>query len=278
MPATTIRRELGAFLRAARAQLTPADLGLSVHGSRRVRGLRREEVAAVSGIGLSWYTWLEQGRVATSRQVLDALASTLRLGEQQHRHVLVLGGFQPEPQESTDSARLSALLAEWARSPALLLDHRFDVHAVNEVHHVVWQLIPEVREGTNLLLAMATEPDWRDVLVDERDTLYELFLRFRAQADLHPTDPRCHEVLRTLRNSRPDLAHYWECRDVRDSGTWPVVVTDGSGGRPRFDFTLLRTDGASGSLLVQVPGNDETREWVRGRISPGEVQNVRRRL
>ncbi|SDO96322.1 Helix-turn-helix domain-containing protein [Actinopolyspora xinjiangensis] len=272
----TIRRELGAFLRAARAQLTPADLGLDAYGSRRVRGLRREEVAAVSGVGLSWYTWLEQGRVNASRQVLDALASTLRLGEQQHRHVLALGGFQPGVGESADSARLSALLDEWSRSPALLLDHRFDVHAVNEVYDAVWPPDLEAGKGTNLLLAMATESGWRDVLVDERNVLYELFLRFRAQADLHPTDPRAHEVLRTLRNSRPDLARYWECRDVRDSGTWPVVATDGSGGRLRFDFTLLRTEGTSGSLLVQVPGDDETREWVRERTPSDEARSARR--
>ena len=59
------RTELGAFLRARRARLTPGDAGLpegSTSGRRRTPGLRREEVAQLSGVGVTWYTWLEQGR------------------------------------------------------------------------------------------------------------------------------------------------------------------------------------------------------------------------
>jgi Helix-turn-helix domain len=56
------RRELGAFLRSRRARLRPAEVGLADWGVRRVPGLRREEVAQLANVGLTWYTWLEQGR------------------------------------------------------------------------------------------------------------------------------------------------------------------------------------------------------------------------
>ncbi|NAZ78248.1 helix-turn-helix domain-containing protein, partial [Kineococcus sp. T13] len=85
------REELGALLRSRRGQLTTADLGLPEGGRRRSRGLRREEVAALSGVSVTWYTWLEQGRdINPSRQVLDALARTLRLSATEHAYALSL--------------------------------------------------------------------------------------------------------------------------------------------------------------------------------------------
>src|SRR6201997_2661914 len=75
------RDELRAFLRSRRELLSPADFGLPDNGTRvRTPGLRREEVAALAGVGVSWYTWLEQGRdIHPSPEVLDALARALRL-------------------------------------------------------------------------------------------------------------------------------------------------------------------------------------------------------
>ncbi|MGV9583393.1 helix-turn-helix domain-containing protein [Nocardia farcinica] len=79
------RAELASFLRARRARLDPVTVGLPPAGPRRRAGLRREEVATLSGVSATWYTWLEQGRdIQPSRQVLDALAATLRLTPTEH--------------------------------------------------------------------------------------------------------------------------------------------------------------------------------------------------
>ena len=98
----TRRTELAAFLRACRARLAPADVGLpegSASGRRRTPGLRREEVAQLSGVGVTWYTWLEQGRdISASIQVIDALGRALLLTPDQHRHLRELAGLpSPEP-------------------------------------------------------------------------------------------------------------------------------------------------------------------------------------
>ncbi|PZF91009.1 helix-turn-helix domain-containing protein [Micromonospora endophytica] len=74
---TAYPKQLGSFLRAHRQLLTPQQVGLPPTGRRRIPGLRREEVAALSGVGLAWYTWLEQGRVVVSKRVLDAIAMLL---------------------------------------------------------------------------------------------------------------------------------------------------------------------------------------------------------
>jgi transcriptional regulator with XRE-family HTH domain len=89
------RGELGAFLRSRRARITPEQVSLPLNGRGRTPGLRREEVAQLAGIGVAWYTWLEQGRdINASEQVLAAISRTLRLDpyEQVHRRGAPLRG------------------------------------------------------------------------------------------------------------------------------------------------------------------------------------------
>jgi len=94
----TVRRTaLANFLRTRRAQVTPAEAGLEPGGGlRRTPGLRREEVALLSGVGITWYTWLEQGRdINPSPEVLGAIARTLRLNEASRDYLFRLAGQEP---------------------------------------------------------------------------------------------------------------------------------------------------------------------------------------
>ena len=90
--ASTARRtELAAFLRSRRERISPEDVGLPVGTRRRTAGLRREEIAQLAGVGVTWYTWLEQGRpINASVQVLDAIARTLRLDATERGHLFRL--------------------------------------------------------------------------------------------------------------------------------------------------------------------------------------------
>ena len=117
------RGQLADFLRSRRARLTPADVGLpgdSEPGRRRTPGLRREEVAELSGVGVTWYTWLEQGRkIPASPQVIDALARALRLSGDEHRHLRELAGLTAPPAAADDDTqpRLQRLVDAVARTP-----------------------------------------------------------------------------------------------------------------------------------------------------------------
>src|SRR2546423_10101985 len=97
------RGELAQFLRSRRARLSPADVGLAPGIRRRTPGLRREEVAQLAGVGVTWYTWLEQGRpINASVQILDAIARTLRLDQAERAHLYRLaeipaGAHPPRP-------------------------------------------------------------------------------------------------------------------------------------------------------------------------------------
>src|ERR687888_2403604 len=88
------RRELGSFLRSRRERLRPEQVGLRPSRRRRTPGLRREEVAQLAGVGVTWYTWLEQGReINASPQVLDAIARTLQFDSHEHAHLFTLAGL-----------------------------------------------------------------------------------------------------------------------------------------------------------------------------------------
>src|SRR5690348_5993187 len=98
------RTQLADFLKAKRAAITPDDVGLPVLGHRRTPGLRREEVAQRAGVGLSWYTWLEQARdITPSAQVLLALSRALELTPAETAHLFRLAGVaSPVPPAHID--------------------------------------------------------------------------------------------------------------------------------------------------------------------------------
>src|SRR2546428_14011841 len=90
------RQQLSEFLKTRRARLSPADVGLPLGNGRRIRGLRREEVASLAGVGLTWYTWFEQGReIRVSPDFLENVSRALRLSSAERQHLYVLTGREP---------------------------------------------------------------------------------------------------------------------------------------------------------------------------------------
>ena len=150
MSDTALRRhELAAFLRSRRERITPEDAGLPGGYRRRTAGLRREEVAQLSGVGVTWYTWLEQGRpIRASVQVLEAVARTLRLDaiERQHLFRLAEAPDTAHPDDSGPVLRpqIQVVLDGLSPMPASVVTERFDVLAWNAAYEV---LFPRMRRG-----------------------------------------------------------------------------------------------------------------------------------
>ncbi|MFF0772295.1 helix-turn-helix domain-containing protein [Nonomuraea wenchangensis] len=241
-----LRRELGAHLRAAREQVHPADVGLGGGGRRRTPGLRREEVAALAGVSVAWYTWLEQGRVSTTRQVLDAVCRVLAMDQAAYRHTLALAGFRPTlplSGEAMADEPARALLNSWADLPAAVLDARFDVLDSNAAYRERWGDPDGVpAERRNVLITFATH---RTPSVDVEPVLQRLYQQFRANTAHAPNDPRAAVIVGLLLQERPELAHWWHCRGV---GEFSPITTGG------HTFCLLRPVGADGTyILTQLP-------------------------
>src|ERR1700712_2766195 len=134
------RSELGAFLRARREQMPRAEHGLPPLPRGRVNGLRREEVSYLCGVSVTWYTWLEQGRQITpSRQVLDAVAATLRLSGAEHEYLLGLAGYaaqRPSGPQAVAPAppHIQRLLDELGDPPAYALAAAWSIAGGNAAY------------------------------------------------------------------------------------------------------------------------------------------------
>src|ERR1700759_1575781 len=202
--------ELAGFLRARRERLTPQEVGLPPGPRRRTPGLRREELALLAGVGVTWYTWLEQGRpINASVQVLDAVARTLRLDGAEREHLdrldagartLRLDGAEREhlyrlaeatPVHAVTGAEPPSpavvdILHSLSPVPAILVNGRFAIIHSNRGHQTVfrgWHELPCIHR--NLLCCGITEPSARDKFLNYEDEVPYLGARLRANAAAH---------------------------------------------------------------------------------------------
>ncbi|MFH9075196.1 helix-turn-helix domain-containing protein [Streptomyces alboflavus] len=258
-----LRRELGGFLRAHRDLVAPADVGLPRTPRRRTSGLRREEVAALAGVSVAWYTWLEQGRVDTSRQVLDAVARALRMDGAAREHALALAGFAPDglqapdAPDTPDAAEVDhqPLLDSWPTTPALLLGPALDLLAWNTAYATLWPdpaAVPPDRR--NLLLLLTGDPHHQRLLPAWQPLAMDLYRHFRTRADRDPLSARFQGLTARLRAERPDLEEWWDCRSVGDFTPRTVELAVADGQLARYGVTLLLTpEPRGGAVLVQTP-------------------------
>ena len=225
------REELRDFLRSRRARVTPADVGMPSAGKRRTPGLRREEVAVLAGVGVSWYTWLEQGReINVSGEVLDAIARVLRLSEAERAHLYLLAGLNPPRASGVDAEvtpELRRLLDTWPH-PALLRDRQWNLLAVNASARNVFGL----GDDSNCLVAFFTNARYRDLHVNWDVVAPGVVAAFRADA-VH-----ADEVARTLAAVSPDFASLWARHDVAAPLQTVKSVRSPSGVR-HYDLTTL---------------------------------------
>jgi transcriptional regulator with XRE-family HTH domain len=210
------RKELGAFLRARREQLDRAELDLPPVTRGRTTGLRREEVAARAGVSITWYTWLEQGRdINPSRQVLDALAVTMRLSAAEHEYVLSLAGYAPAPAAAPTApqeipAHLQRFLDAQAPSPAFALAPDWAIVGWNRAYEVLYPNVAAVApEDRNLLVVIFTDPDDRALLPDWETTSRRFLAEFRAQAGPRLALPEHVALVGRLRAESDEFARAW---------------------------------------------------------------------
>lgn len=190
------RKQLGAFLRARRESLDPQRLGLPRSGRRRTPGLRREEVAMLADVGVTWYTWLEQGReVNPSAAVMQAVAEALQCSALETRHLFVLAGLTPLESANVPpcegiSPGTRRMLDSLLPQPASIQKPDFDIVAWNDAFcrlmGVDFSTIPE--DDRNCIYLYLTHPGWRSRLAN-RDALATFVSYFRAAMAEHRGNP-----------------------------------------------------------------------------------------
>jgi transcriptional regulator with XRE-family HTH domain len=230
------RRELGDFLRAHRARLSPASLGLPAIGRRRTPGLRREEVAQACGMSPTWYTWLEQGRdIAASPPALSALARALQLTPAERAYLFELADRRdpnlssPADKDGMDVPPALARAIAAIDGPAYLLDSLWNARAWNRpaaALFVGWLDGPLGDPGDrNLLRYVFLSPVARKVIPDWQVRARRVLAEFRADSSRHLEDAELQALVDDLRGRSALFTQCWT----------EHAVVDRTGGERVFD-------------------------------------------
>lgn len=236
------RQELGAFLRSHRERLTPEMLGLEPGTRRRTPGLRREEIAQLSGVSATWYTWIEQGRdVGVSPAALVRLARVMRLTAIERAYLFELSGkrdpegpAQPEPTIPADVIAIVDAIT----TPAYVLDRSWSALAWNEAaEHLFagWLDSPE----HNLLRFVFLVPDARQLIDNWPTRAQRLVAEFRADYSHQLAATETRELVEDLQAASPEFARAWRAHDVLEREGGERTFTHPKDGFLRYQQTTL---------------------------------------
>jgi MmyB-like transcription regulator ligand binding domain/Helix-turn-helix domain len=261
------RAELAKFLSAHRGKLSPADVGLPPGPRRRTPGLRREEVALLAGVGVTWYTWLEQGRpINASAQVLDAVSRTLRLDHAEREHLYRLAEATPLrtwPAAGTVPAAVHDVVRSLDPLPAALVNSRFDIIQVNDAYEEMfweWHSLSCVHK--NMLWCCVTEPRAREIFLNYDEEIPYMVARLRAAYGRHVGDPDWEEDIRRLADLSPEFAALWARQEVAEPAVRVRRFMHRDAGLLTFMSTELEVSAAPGMRIVVNTPTDEV-TWTR---------------
>lgn len=258
------RDELAAFLRSRRESLQPLDVGLPVGRARRTPGLRREEIALLAGVSVTWYTWLEQGRpINASVDVLEALARSLRLDDAQRQHLLALatrttGDPTPEVEHAPDA--LVRLIESMNPAPAYVLGPRWEFLAWNRAQSHLYPMIDHLQpEDRNLLWVIFAEPTAIELVADWDTQARRILAEFRAGTAGLRSDPKVVALVDRLHAASPAFAAQWAQVDVAQFQTRVRRYRHPRAGDLAFEYQQLTPSEWPGLKVVcqlPVPGDD----------------------
>ncbi|MEV4352522.1 helix-turn-helix transcriptional regulator [Actinoplanes sp. NPDC049596] len=250
--------ELGDFLRARRARLCPADVGLEPGGRRKVQGLRREELALLAGLSTDYYQRMEQGRdVRPSEEVLEAIAGALNLDGEERRHLFKLAraARRPGPVRQRHAPervpRSTRNLLQVMDTPALVVSRHLDVLAWNPLAVALLgepELLPPNQR--NLLIALFKDPSARERCGDWETFALDYIGMLRAAVAVDPTHPRAASIIGDLTIRSSTFRRLWSRHDVRESVTGSKVFHHPLVGDMTLDWDTYPLPGNPGPVML----------------------------
>ncbi|MFJ9851234.1 helix-turn-helix transcriptional regulator [Streptomyces sp. NPDC101150] len=260
---------LGGFLRARRGRVAPEQVGLAGGRRRRVRGLRREELAQLAGISVDYYVRLEQGRATQpSPEVLDALARALGLDAAERSHLATLATTRRGPAPTT---RVSPLLqrtldAMATHLPAFATDHRLDVVAWNGPGaELIGGVADPSRRDRNNARFLFLDPASRVVHPEWEDRAAETVGQLRVSAGRYPDDAELSALIAELSTHSAEFRRIWATGEVVMCAAGRKRLRHPEAGLLTLDFETLHVPAAPGEtgLVVHVFSAEEgSREAV----------------
>lgn len=241
------RPKLEEFLRSKRAKITPKEVGLTAASRRRTPGLRREEIAALSGVGVVWYTWLEQGRdISVSTSFLDNLSKVLKL-DSTERNYLYLLVQQRLPAElgktsTTVPPIILRMLEDLAYRPTYILNLRWDILAWNKAAEAVFNFSAHLEQDRNFLWLLFNDELYRKLMQPFDEQLVQMVNSFRRDYAKSPSDHETNALIERLEKAYPHFTKLWQSHDIHGpcSGIRDFYIQDI--GHAKFDHYSLIVD------------------------------------
>jgi transcriptional regulator with XRE-family HTH domain len=266
----TERDELAAFLRSRRERLTPAQVGLPTTARRRTPGLRREEVAQIAGVGVTWYTWLEQGRkIQVSPHFLEQIARALRLDATERAHLFTLAHNRPPPLTSHHASSVTPTLRrmlEAIEAPAYLATASLDVVAWNTLLSAVFgdfeALAPEER---NMLWLVFASPTHREAIPNWESEARGMLTRFRVEFGRHRDDPAFVALIERLQRASHEFHRWWPEHDLSWRGETTKSFDSPLGAMSMEQAAFAVEEAPDLRLVIYTPVDEATRNVV-GRL------------
>jgi transcriptional regulator with XRE-family HTH domain len=258
------RNELAHFLRRCRERIGPDQVGLPIGGRRRTPGLRREEVAQLAGVGVTWYTWLEQARdIRVSEQVLEALSRALLLDQDERKHLFTLAGAPSATTVKECNAvdpSVVLMLERFGSYPSAVLNGRYDLLAYNGSYSaLVGDLDSLPFDQRNTLWLMFTSERFRSLLVDWDSAAKRCVAQYRAQLADHMSEPAWRSMVRRLQGVSPAFSELWEEHHVAASENVVKQFRHLDTGLLRFKATTLWLNQRVGNrMMVYTPADEAT--------------------
>jgi transcriptional regulator with XRE-family HTH domain len=275
------RKDLAQFLKDRRGRIAPATAGVSPGARRRARGLLREEVAMIAGVGVTWYTWLEQARpIKPSVHVLSDIARALRLDDAERMHLLRLArpDLEPAPAVRLATSASPALLRTMeslAPNPAYAVNAVWDVIAWNKAAARVFGDFATIKgERRNLLYLIFCDRHWRSLFDGWEAIAASAVAQFRAGTARHNGDARFKSLLKLLERESPEFREHWRRRDVRRPMPRSKVLDHPRAGRLDLEYATFQPDGDPDvRLTIYTPANAESarRLWKLSPVRPAEA-------
>lgn len=258
-------KDLARFLRSARRRLNPEDFGIAVTSRRRTSGLRREEVAALSGISLTWYTWFEQGRnIRPSTEVLDNLSKVFRLDAKEREFLFHLAQGRPAPLAGPSQSVIGAQtrqLIDAIGVPALVIDEIWTVIGWNRLMaRVIRDYDRFPPEERNLFRILVQSPRYRRDPVEYRKMVERLTARLRWDYSRMRERGAFDALIGDVRALCPIFDECWQSDEIADHFEASHSVDCEGHGRIDFHHTSYAIEGAPGQRMVlYAPENEESR-------------------
>jgi transcriptional regulator with XRE-family HTH domain len=277
----TRRTELAAFLRTRRERISPEDVGLPPGTRRRTAGLRREELAQLAGVGVTWYTWLEQGRpINASVQVLDSIARTLRLDTTERAHLFrladvpgtaIVPGCDDCPLPDQMQQILDALPL-----PACVVTERFDLLAWNATYAAVFPGVTSApTDERNTLLSAFTSLPCCAPFDNHQASCAIMVGQLRAAYSKHLGDPAWTHFIRRLEAESPAFAECWAAHDVAQLTGVVKRLRHPGVGRITVATTNLSVQTVPGARMTVYTPVDAQSKKALARLAAGEELTAR---